>query len=89
MAEAMRAEVEDIHIECNPSAPRRGSFEVTLIHATGDGDTEGISSSCTWGKTLIFHEINHQDIYLEQFCCFTILRSFSGAYSVTGSLFFG
>ena len=51
MAEAMRAEVEDIHIECNPSAPRRGSFEVTLIHATGDGDTKGISSSCTWGKT--------------------------------------
>ena len=50
MAEAMRAEVEDIHIECNPSAPRRGSFEVTLIHATGDGDTKGISSSCTWGK---------------------------------------
>ncbi|XP_078336008.1 selenoprotein H-like [Crassostrea virginica] len=39
----MRAEVEDIHIECNPSAPRRGSFEVTLIHATGDGDTKEVT----------------------------------------------
>ncbi|XP_061196445.1 selenoprotein H-like, partial [Saccostrea echinata] len=31
LAEALKAEVEDIPIEYNPSAPRRGSFEVTLV----------------------------------------------------------
>lgn len=39
LAEAIKAEVEDIHIEYNPSAPRRGSFEVTLI--VEDGETQG------------------------------------------------
>eukprot|EP00105_Crassostrea_gigas_P000611 XP_011412475.2 PREDICTED: selenoprotein H [Crassostrea gigas] len=40
LAEAIKAEVEDIHIEYNPSAPRRGSFEVTLI--VGDGETQEV-----------------------------------------------
>lgn len=40
LAEAIKAEVEDIHIEYNPSAPRRGSFEVTLI--VEDGETQEV-----------------------------------------------
>lgn len=40
LAEAVKAEVEDIHVEYNPSAPRRGSFEVTLI--MGDGETKEV-----------------------------------------------
>ncbi|XP_062582566.1 selenoprotein H-like, partial [Saccostrea cucullata] len=31
LAEALRTEFEDIPVEFNPSAPRRGSFKVTLI----------------------------------------------------------